>query len=407
MSGTTPTFAYDYGLGSFVIGAVSTPRDQYGDPLTTAAPTVGAITYYVVTPSEMRKLVSSMTAVTSNDWENLGLGGSDFMLNTIKTYINPLQFVVSCKWFPFTVTGVSSSTETIYLGGWNSTAVGKRLLYTWQHIPNSAGPEENYIRIGPILNVNEITQATGYPDTDVDANGKLKIENYPSVAPYASYTLITPFGTFDLDDSIMSEMFKTSQSYRYVAYSVTADLISGKGTLIVEPWHYQNAQGSGTEFFRRDIDVGLDIPIAQISKDNLGYVANGISIGTRILNDIPTGLASGIRSMGTNTQQMGEAVRSLTDDIVQGSKYTPAMQSTSTSAAAFTPRIQDFMVVQKRYRTVDRDARIFGRPVKKPVANLLTFSGYVQMGYTNFSGSCTAAEKSLIIGYLTDGLYIE
>ena len=399
---STP-FRYEYDYGSFIMGVISTPRSTLV-PEGTGTPTVGAVTYYWVAGSQMKNLVNRMTATSTSEWDDVNFIQGDIWSsysNIMKTAYNPLQYVVSCKWFPFQVpNAVLTDEEPIWLGGWNSHAVGNRLTQTWMNIPNTAGttPTPLYFNV---VDVDEIY----VPGQTYDK------EDFPPVSPYAAYSIVTPWGTFDVDSGHMAVLMRAGSAVnRRIELTFTVDLISGNATMIARckidgmpvltpSWN--------PELFRREIYLALDIPITQIVYDTLSDIETGVSLATRALNDIPAGVISGIKSMGTDTSRMGQAIRDTASDICKLINNTPTAQSTAGTITSFTPRIYDFLLIQTRYKTVGRAPTLYGRPVKKQVASLSDANGFVQMSYSDFNAPCTQAEKDRILAFLSDGIFLE
>ena len=92
-------------------------------------------------------------------------------------------------------------------------------------------------------------------------------------------------------------------------------------------------------------------------------------------------------------------------------KLTPSAQSLGAQQAAFTVEIERITVQQRRYRSVQRDAAIFGNPVLSSVVTLNDYAGtgYLKMMETNFAGGqgCTGAERDSVVSYLLSGIYLE
>jgi len=379
--------AYQFSQGSFVLGCITTPSNSDGEP-TTDATTVGSATYYIITAAEMARLIFTMraTRMTDQEWSNIGLDWVqqlDFLgvLNSWaemnKTAINPLQYIVSAKWFPFQITS-SNALEYITLGGWSTRAQGRRLSSTSQHI-------------GPVQSIPLNTLPVG-----MSLDPKL----YPLYEPYATYSLRTPWGVFDLDSNMMAELILDT---RAITYDYYVDLISGRAVFVVQgtPGGFQYL------IMRRDVDLALDIPLTQITFDKMGQISNWVSLGTRMLNDLPAGAVKGIQSMGTDTRIMGQAVRDTTTDLQKIISNRPSAVSTTTTAAAFTSDLIHMEIVVTRYRITEPNPELFGAALKRNVTSLQDYSGYVQMDGTTFSANCTDTERDEILQYMLGGFYLE
>lgn len=392
----TSALSPDFSDGSFVIGCVTTPRDSQGDPISGVHPTAGSTTYYVVGIDQMRAFVANMTAQTTSDWAALGATqGTQGLIadiaavyiNTQKTGINPMQYLVSCKWFPFTITTVNSTSEHIFLGGWDTGAIGKRISTTWQYVPN--GTSGSAI----LKNSNQIPDIGGtiYPTYDLD--------RYPHVAPYATYSLFTPWGVFDLDPDFMAVLMREPITNRILQYSIETELISGNGLFTV--------YGLGQPIMKRNIQLAMDIPITQVTRDSLSQIINVGSMATRFFNDLPSAAMSGIKSMGTDTKAMGGALRDTMNDYRKFMMFQPSAYSTSGSTAAFTNDISKVFLLITRYKSTEHSPDLIGYPWNRNESALTGYSGFVQVTNSTFAASCTETENGDIVTYLEGGIYIE
>lgn len=366
-TGMTP----DISDGAFVLGVIS---DK--------SPNVGAVSYYVVSSAQLAVLMNNMVTNSNSTWADVDSLDSD----VLKSLINPMQFVVSCKWFPFGII-VNTSPTYISLWGWNTGAYGYKLQETHIQIPTA----NNYYHLQ--LQDIDIT----YPES---------MSDYPYFAPYAEYSIITPWGSFDLDPNAMAKLYMTQYTpqTRLLDYCIMVNLVSGTGTFIVET--------QGYEFFRREINVGLDIPLAQVSLNYVSMAKSAISaagktgdVGAWMSN--PVGNAAGIAS-----------------DLIDATaaSLSPAVQSTGSTTAAFTPLIEDIVYQMRRYRRVQahHGQRAVGYPAKhycqylRDALSSLTESGvtrrfgYIQVDYiSSWLAPCTDEERTMIVDYFKTGVHFE
>lgn len=382
--------------GTFIIGCVGVPKNDQGEA--TANPTAGSTTYYAVTPAEMRRFVANMTAQSETDWSEIGVPSTDVpvigdvivgMLNMQKTQANPFQYLVSVKWFPYQVTTVAQTPEIITLGGWSTGAYGRRLTATWQYVPNNTGSTPTFINSEE---VNEI---------GVDIYPTYDLNRFPHVEPFASYSLFTPWGVFDLPADYMAFFMRQPKIERKLQYTLEAEMISGSGVF--------KLYCLGRPIMKRYVQLALDIPLTQITRDTIQEASNVAAFASDVTLGIPSGVAQAVGSMGRNTSGLNTAIHNTLADAHAISTFRPSVLSTSSSGAAFTPDIRTVELYINRYRTVEQMPHLIGRPYKKPVAALTGFSGFVQMSETNFTGStiCTDTERNDVVEYLIGGVFIE
>ena len=102
LKNTVASMGYN-GTGTFVIGVSGSG---------TSGTTGGGTTYYEMNPSQMNALIQFLYTDT-----NFGVAGAA-LEETVKYYFNPLQYIVSAMWFPFTLGG--DFADTIKVGWWNT-----------------------------------------------------------------------------------------------------------------------------------------------------------------------------------------------------------------------------------------------------------------------------------------------
>ncbi len=391
----------DLGDGCFILGIVSAD-----------APNCGAVSYYLLDANELTTLVQKLVGVGS------GASSVDFSTvdsitgDVLKSLVNPFQFVVSCKWFPFDpdlITLYSQpQTGTIKVYNWDSGINPKKLAQSEVLIENEYVP----------LKVNEYVVTN--PQTEVQSiaiDNTIDMADYPQAAPYTSYSMITPWGTFDLDSNIMRDLMKESDySKRKIKTTLRVNLISGTATLIIDTSHLSIAKtdaGQPTatgslaenrfhEFLRREVDLAVDIPLSQVSFDYVSIAKSGLAA---------VGAAGNIGGWISNPVGTAADVASSTIDAVAGA-MSPSAQSSTGAAAAITADIQRISIQTISYKTIGKAPLMFGRPLKKAVSQLssVVSSGatFVKVDYSEFSNSdCLDAERESIIAALKDGVYLE
>ena len=97
----SPDFTRDYSAGTFVIGVQGKASGPNG----------GAVTYYAVKPAAIQAITDYLLDVTN-------LTVPDISDDLLKCIFNPMQFIVSCQWFPFSMV---MDSDPIYVGWWTIT----------------------------------------------------------------------------------------------------------------------------------------------------------------------------------------------------------------------------------------------------------------------------------------------
>lgn len=382
------------GNGCFVLGIISAD-----------APNCGAVSYYILTASELTTLVQKLVGVGS------GASSVDFSTvdtitgDVLKSLVNPFQFVVSCKWFPFSANRITNYSklaegQTIKVYNWNSGINPKKLGQSEVIIENDYVPLKVNEYVGP--DPEDPSQQKIFIDATID------MDDYPQAAPYTSYSMITPWGTFDLDSNVMRDLMKNTYANRKIKTTLKVNLISGTATLIIDTSHLSSAAAGNRaedryyEFLRREVDLAVDIPLSQVSFDYVSIAKSGLAAA---------GAAGNIGGWITNPVGTAADVASSTIDAVAGA-MSPSAQSSTGAAAAITADIQRVTIQTVSYKTIGKAPLMFGRPLKRAVTQLSSVvsegATFVKVDYSEFSNSdCLEAERESIIDALKDGVYLE
>lgn len=251
---TTSTFWGASALGNngtVVIGVVGSSSSN-----------TGAVTYYAMSQSTFGGLMNTM--LSSISWA--GISGSEISTALQKALINPTQYIISCRWYPIVFSGFNQGTATTSLNlGWWSFNLGgtARILST--------------ISSALITRTNELS---------IPKNPwKGARTDYLDLAPYSTYYFkFLPFGIFEIDST---ELYDKT----YLGVKVDVDLMTGSAVLrlcakdAISSYNWDNA------FLVTEGQVGVTIPIGQVSAD-IGKYKNALIAGT----------VSGITALYENAQ---------------------------------------------------------------------------------------------------------
>lgn len=322
----------------------------------------GGTSMYLVTPAVMSQLMSEIFNPSSTIY------GGEFDDDVVKTYFNPFQYIVSCKWFPFSF---GSGTDRIKFGFWESSYTGIKY-----NAPNF-GFTKNF----------EITVPK--------PNG----DSFTSFSPaWVSHLMYVPmFGYFPID---------AKYSGKAIVGHIAADFYTGNGNLdiIIDAHTVQTLTGQ----------CGISVNLSQLAVDtsNIGttifgtaehlfpgaisdtfsgkggidsYIANILGIATNFVSKIPgldgssikESMSPALTMCGTNGNRM----------ILQDN-YGVYINTTY-----FSP--DNAVAVHDMFNYPDDQERL-----------LDNLSGYA-IFKTDAVGIGNAAESAAILAYLNGGVFLE
>lgn len=320
----------------------------------------GSTTLYLVAPSVMSQLMSEMFNPSSSIY------GDEFTDDVVKTYFNPFQYIVGCKWFPFSFGG---SVEDIRFGFWTSSYHGIK-------VTADSGFSKNFTIAVPKTNGNDYTSFSG---------------------SWVNHLLYVPmFGYFPLDPKY---------SGRSLTGHITIDFYTGNANLELRDGNAVIQSITG--------QAGISVNLSQLAVDTSNI---GTTIFGSIENVIPgvisdTFSGDGIKSVIANT--LGIATGFITKiPGLDGSGLKETMSPALTMCGANGNRtlIKDSynIVLSSSYFSPDNAVAVhdmFNYPddQERLLDNL---TGYA-IFKTDAVGIGNAAESAAILAYLNGGVYLE
>ncbi len=210
----------------------------------------GAVTYYAMSQFTFGSLMNTM--LSSISWA--GISGSEISTALQKALINPTQYIVSCRWYPIVFSGFTqgTATATLNLGWWTFNLGGTaRILST--------------VSSAFIERFNEVT---------IPKNPwKNSRTDYMDMSPYSTYYFkFLPFGVFEIDST---ELYDKT----YLGFKVSVDLMTGAAILRVSSADSLGGYNWDNAFLVTEGQVGVTIPIGQVSAD-IGKYKNALIAGT-------------------------------------------------------------------------------------------------------------------------------
>lgn len=321
---STPWSSYD--TGSYIIG-VSGGGEQYH---------VGGNSYYVLNSNEMASFID---ALMNNEFSITGIVDS-----VSKAMVDPLDYILSCKWYPFTVIGGQTVTN-VHFSWWYSHADAT------------------------VLTQDDLVYSF---DREIDISdlwGEDCVE-YEKYSPYSQLALLAPpFGIIQLSPAAQSQAVKTGK----VKLKVQVDLVTGMGTLFI---------GDPCVTMTTSL-VGIDIPVGEVIQDYIGSI---------------TSLAGGFTGGG------GLGAANGVISAIQAFSPEPSVSGTCGGFAQL--QLDDPWTVELNYlQPCDVNNELYGAPCCKAV-KVSKLSGFCQFENPHISGTMFADERSGIETLLSGGVYI-
>ena len=326
-------------LGTYIVGVVNNDS--------TAS---GSVTYYALTGDQMAEFRAYMLQ-DIGDWDSI----NDFTGETARAFIDPFQYVVSCLWFPFTISG--GTATPIKFGFWTSTVNGSVL---------------------------STMRGTASFVLERPARSQVGVQEYKYKRPYADYYIYyEPWGIIPIDSfSIGADG---------VQCIVTYDYITGQAILQIEARTDGATMGISEILATKSAQVGVPMQISQISTDYLSVANNPLDTALNTLGGALAGLLSDGTSGILSAAQAGLA-------SVRSTGSNGGIAAASLGATC--------VFIAKYYSATEEDNAHWGRPL---CANrqISTIPGYVQVANGDIDVNATQREKEQIQAFLEGGIYYE
>lgn len=333
-----PDITHSINDGTFVVGVQGKNAAQNG----------GAVTYYAVKPA-------AISAITDYLLDPQNYNIMDIEEDLLKCIFNPMQFIVSCLWFPFSMILGSDHIE-----------VG------WWDINMPTGMQVCKVLSDPVYTRNVTYPIPKHPQAATRGN-------YLNMQPYSQYMINAgPWGAIPIDNRQLLDESSLS-------CVMNIDLMTGTGRLSIV--------GKNSLVYIEDHVAQIGVPV-QLGQNmlNQGALFNGIGSGVGTIGSA-VGLHPG--SMLTNGLAAIYDVASLT-------QAQPVSVSSNGSMAFNTL----FNIVGRFLTIVDEDRASRGRPLCKP-RQISGLSGYILCEDADPQIPCTSQELSQIVSYMNNGFYYE
>ena len=361
----TNIFTTDITVGCYIVGIISGGQTN----------AVGAISYYAMSSTEFGALKEKL--FSDDNLEIMGIidaGGQtlvqDLSQEVLKTLYNPYQYIVSCIWFPFGKSAITTKTSVsaIKIGWWEYPLSGDRLY-------------AQTLELG-----NEQFAITAHPQASRGS--------YLNFAPYTRRTLIGRFGTVAVDNSCFEIGEKINISYMI-------DLITGQCYTKISVRNESGTLPSEKLIAERNFLLGVPIQIAQVGTDYLGTAVQAINTVSDTIGGAISGLAK-----GGIAGAVGGAIASGANGIYNTLATAMPQVETGGQNGSFLAPVNNTHVVEQFYQIVDEDIHHRGRPLCE-LRQLNTLSGFILCAEGELDLSCYDNERKEIVRYLTTGFFWE
>ena len=362
--------------GSYVIGVSCSPPMGVDFGLQ-----VGGTSYFVATPAAMTKLAKMLL---SDSWTREAISG-EIDLSTFKAIYNPLQYIQSIMYYPYTITN-NNFGGAFYCG--------------WYKIMDDA---ENRF-MGVASKVRTFTQTVTLPKHPQAASRGA----YLNATPYTEYSLyIPPFGTVTLDATRCAGVSS-------VYMVMTVDQITGIAEMCIYTDSSETALLSCVHG-----QVGIPVQLNQISLDHAAEALNnrmnyynlaqgllGIAGG---FSAASADRAEGGTGFGGIASAVGAAIstqKSLDQGIYNGLKLSAAKQDSAGSTGSFLYLARSWRLDCAYQILVPEDIEHHGRPVYA-LHKISDVGGYLEVQDGDIECAAMDAEREYIKAALETGIYYE
>ena len=335
---TAPSFSTDVTAGCFVLGVMGKDNGQNG----------GAVTYYAVKPEAVASITNYLM-----DVQNVYPTATDISDELLKCIFNPMQYIVSCLWFPFDlVTG----NDSMWVGWWNITM-----------------PANSCKKLSDMVYTRNLSYSVPkHPQAATRGN-------YLNLSPFSSYVINAgPWGVISVNGQhILDESTLTA--------IINVDLMTGSGRFSIKARDYLSYIEEHTAQIGVPVQLGQNMFNQGAITSTLGHI--GSLASSFASGNITGALANGYSAIG-DAASMSQSV-----PVTVGSNGSIAFNNL-------------FNIIGRFLTVVDEDLTSRGRPLCKAVT-LSTLSGYIMCEDADPAIPCTESELSTIVSYLNGGFYYE
>lgn len=296
------------------------------------------VAYYAMNTAQFSSFISYL-------YSDIWLDATEIGVSLQKMLVDPFDYIVSCNWYPFTITG----TETnVYFGFWDWTGQQAQRI-------SEDGRMRSFLHAGTLPSHPQVARGT-----------------YLNASPFTRLSLdLYTFGQIVLDPN----RFLDSRSF---VVNLIIDLYTGVGTVKV--------QSTTGIVFESSATCSVPIQLSQVRTDLTRPI---ISTANAVV--------------AYETHNYIGMTASIVDAIKGNLPQISTIGAVGSQSAYYInpPKIDSIF-----YRIADEDLPQVGRPLCA-VRTLSTLPGYNECDNADLDTGASPAEKDAIINYLNSGFYYE
>lgn len=335
----------------------------------------GCSTYWALGATAFEKL---RKALLSNV-DYLDIDASEISEGLTKALFNPYQYLISCHWCPFIIDpGGAYSTDSISVGWW------------WLSLDGSEG-----FILDSNTDVYTITSNVSIPKHPQAAQRG----NYLNLSPYSTYSLYyPPFGEIEIDPGAIINA-------NTLWIKTVVDAYTGQGYLYVST----DEAGSNVVAVRQ-AQIGVQIPLAQISYDTIDSVGELVSTGVKAIYGAAKGIADNaseivglLTGKETDVGSVATDVASNIGDAAASNLVKSQYKGGAGSVAVYST---EPYILGQFMQIVDEDNDDRGRPLCQ-MRQISSIPGYIMVADPDVFLPATQAEIDTVKRYMASGFFFE
>ena len=333
--------------GTYIVGVVG--KESSGDT---------GITYYTfnATAPAGSSFQQFIAYLFGGSW--LDAPTTEISTELQKELVNPFQYIVSCMWFPFNVSG--TSLQGVKFGYWDAVGITAYVL-----------SQKNYITTSPFT----------LPTHPLHSYGE-----FLNGSPYTKH-LLTCFSLGDIP--IDPDYFVMNQS-GYV--TLNTDLITGVAEIDV----LNSEQRIITRSFGQ---IGVPVQISQINQQLIQSAMSTLDIAGNIASGVGSAMAGNVA--GAVSAGLG-ALSNIGDAIMSAMPQVRSQGANGTRVAFRNPAY-----ITTTFKNIaPTDYQHNGYPLMER-RQIQSLSGFIQVENPDVDIVGTVWEKDQIVAYMSGGFYYE
>lgn len=324
----------------------------------------GLVEYYLITNLAEFGAYMFGDDATHPLWDNIVADDPGVIEGNIPTFMkaqfNPLQYVVSCVWFPINIPHAATKTP-IKFGYFNSGYTAYKVNRASFQIIDGQIPIPHH------------------PQKDRGL--------YLNYAPYTRLRLSAlPWGEVDLDTTKFCNIYPSTFFTSTLYLSAWVDPVTGSTKLYVK-------NDSGVTILTLVGQIGVTEQLSQVLKDNLATVTGGLSAVAGVAQMATGNILGGI---ATAVSGIGNAVTAQYPDV----------STTGTNGARIAVCPAAIWLTVTHQYIVEEDRVNHGRPLCER-RRLSTLPGYLLISDPDVELPATKAEIEAIREFMTSGFFYE